>query len=284
MPEVEFIESEVSKLPPKTEERMQVISLEKARFEKALSDFIVKPIDSELEMRFVSELYTMLFYVPVQVGEQTITARNRKPGLRLDVATMTYLADGNEYVPVFSSPDRMDVFLREMDRNIELRPMVLSAKELMFQARRVNVAGILVNPGEHNFPLSNEYWSYVKQIRPIELGDGRNFKLKIMSRDPAARIENKLKSVLKRMRTVKKAWLLGVKLPEHDEYEYVIIVEYIGEKQKFEEQVARKLAVSVRGQLPYRSDVLIGTTEDLVGRSASKNFTPFYERRIGLFG
>ncbi len=284
MPEAEFTISEEPKESLKAEEKMQVISLEKVRFEKALNDFIVKPIDPELEMRFVNELYTMLFYVLVQVSEQTITPRNIKPGLKVDIATMKYLADGNEYVPVFSSPDRMDNFLREMYQNTELRPMVLSAKELMFQAKRINVAGILVNPGEHNFPLSNEYWSYVKQIRPIDFSDGRNFKLKIMPRDPATRIESKLKSVLKRMKTVRKAWLLGVKLPDHDEYEYVVIVHYTGNKQKFEEDVARKLAVGVRGQLPYRSDILIGTTEDIVGRSASKNFTPFYERRIGLFG
>lgn len=284
MQEAEVYEKEADKFVTKTEERTQVIPLKKVRFEKALSEFMVKPLDSSLELKFVSALYTMLFYVPVQVGEQVVSAKNRKPGLKLDIATMTYLADGNEYVPVFSSPERMESFLRGMGKNTELRPMVLSAQELMFQARRVNVAGILVNPGEHNFPLTNEYWSYVKQIRPIDLGDGRSFKLKIMPRDPAARIENKLKNVLKRMRSVKRAWLLGVKLPEHEDYEYVVIVDYTGDKKKFEESVARKLAIGIRSQLPYRSDVLIGTTNDLVGRSADKNFTPFYERRIGLFG
>jgi hypothetical protein len=142
----------------------------------------------------------------------------------------------------------------------------------------------LVNPGEHNFPLSNEYWSYIRQVRPIEANDPKKYKLKIMPRDPSARIEDRLKTVLKRMRSIRKAWLLGVKLPEKDDYEYVVIVDHVGDKAKFEETVARKLALSVRDHLPFKADILIGTTEELVGNAAEKNFMPFYERKIGLFG
>ena len=284
MQEANLYDIDVSQKTTRPEEKFQVIPLEKVRFEKALSMFMVKPLDQKLEMRFVSELYAMLFYVPVQVAEQTISPRNRRPGLKFDIATMTYLADGNEYVPVFSSADRMDSFLREMGKTSELRPIVLSTQELMFQARRVDMAGILVNPGEHNFPLSNEYWSYIRQVRPIEANDPKKYKLKIMPRDPSARIGDRLKTVLKRMRSIRKAWLLGVKLPEKDDYEYVVIVDHVGDKAKFEETVARKLALSVRDHLPFKADILIGTTEELVGNAAEKNFMPFYERKIGLFG
>lgn len=275
---------EIPKVEPTHSGRMQVISLEKKRFERKLNAFMTTPLNSNIELKFISSLYTMLFYVPVQVEKQVASQYNRFPGLKLDIATMTYLADGNEYIPVFSSFDRMDSFMRKVGKDTEMRPMVLSTKELMFQAQRTNLAGILINPGEHNFPLSNEYWNYVRQIQPINLDNDQSFKLKIMPRDPTAKIEKKLSSILKRMRTVKSAWLLGIKLPNHEEYEYVIIVNFIGDKQKFEELVARKLALSIKKYLPRRSDVLIGTTDELVGRSVVEHFKSFYERKVGLFG
>lgn len=85
------------------------------------------------------------------------------------------------------------------------------------------------------------------------------------------------------MYSVKKAWLLGIKLSESEGYEYIVIVDYIGDKKKFEEKIARKLALIIHLHLPYHSEILIGTADEKVGQVADKNFVPFYERRNGLF-
>lgn len=252
-------------------------------FEKLLSEFMTKPLDSSLELNFINELYNMRFYVPVQIDEQAISPKNRRPGLRLDIVTLTYLADGKEYMPVFSNLEYMEIFLHEMGKNTELRPLVLSTQEMMFQARRSDLSGVLIDPGKHNFPLTNEYWNSVRQIRPINLDDSDDFKLKLISPETTAKLTSKLKNVLKKMYSVKKAWLLGIKLSESEGYEYIVIVDYIGDKKKFEEKIARKLALIIHLHLPYHSEILIGTADEKVGQVADKNFVPFYERRNGLF-
>ncbi|MEE5988572.1 enhanced serine sensitivity protein SseB [Ligilactobacillus equi] len=262
--------------------KKSLMQLDLVRFEKRLQEFMANPQNTTNEMEFVSVLCSTLFYVPVMVGRQQISRNSMNPGLKMDIATMTFLADGNQYVPIFSDINRMNEFLKTTGRRTELRPVLLNISELMYQVKKINVVGVLIEPGKFNFPLSTEYWSYLEMSRPIEASMGDNFKLKIMPRDITSRIEDKLKPKLRWQKKVKRAWVLGVQLPGKDVYEYLTILEYNGDKDKFQGEIARKLALAVRDALPRGKDLLIGTTEDFVGQAVIENFTPFYVRKSGF--
>ena len=273
--------SELENAPAKAKKTPLQIDL--ARFEKRLQEFMENPLNSVNEMEFVSVLYTTLFYVPVLVGHQKVSKNHLNPGLKMDIATMTFLADGNRYVPIFSDVNRMNEFLETTGQKTELRPILLNISELMYQIQKIGVVGVLIDPGKFNFPLSNEYWKYLEMSRPVENSTSNNFKLKIMPRDITSRIEDKLKAKLKRQKKIEKAWLLGVRLPNKAHYEYVTIVEYLGDENHFQDDIARKLALAVKDTLPRGKDILIGTTQDIVGQTVKENFTPFYVRKKGFF-
>ncbi|KRM44088.1 enhanced serine sensitivity protein SseB [Lentilactobacillus parafarraginis] len=255
-----------------------------AGFGLRLQAFMNQPMDPEIEHRFAASLLKMTFYVPVQTGHRYATARQPDPAMTLSVAVTTYLADGEKYIPAFTDLAKLQKFLAGAPNMTPFRSFEFTSEELMGQSKKFQINGVLINPGNESFPLTQEYWQYIHQVAPVVVTRAQNPKSTYQLINPTPRkLEGELRRTLRKLRHVKQAWLVGMRTTEDDDYQYTIIVDYVGRPDKFEEKVSRKLALAAHRHLPYGSDIIVGQLRDPVGQEIKARVAPFYTRKSGWF-
>lgn len=92
---------------------------------------------------------------------------------RLTLGALTYLADGQRYLPVFSDNEGRD---RYIDAHTELALMPdlqCSIASLMQEGKEAGLHGVILDPGRANIPVTYDYWSSlaaneVLQLPPVQ--------------------------------------------------------------------------------------------------------------------
>lgn len=272
------MERESAELIAANNEEHNVLPFTKTGFDVYLQKFMGEPLDQDAERRFAAELLTMSFLAPIQIARTESTPKKPQTSLQLALAVTTYLADGHQYVPVFSQASKFDNFMNTTLRQMEFRSLEFSGDELMSEVGRMDVAGLLINPGYQNFPLSIEYWNYIHQVVPLVLDQtDEDFRMRMMSPVPPQLAHN-LSRVLKHQAGAERAWLIDLKLRDSTRFETGVIVDWRGNSKDFGNKLARRLAVAAHRYVKYGANFLVGTTDDPVGQLVEKNLEPFYQR------
>lgn len=267
--------------PATTETHGSIMPFQITGFNHRLQQYMNQPLDQGLERRFAAALLTMRFIVPVQTTVRHASAKQPKPGLGLAVAITTYLADGQHYIPVFTDQLKMQAFLADAPQLEPFRSFEFTSEELMNEAKKLDLAGILINPGHQSFPLSQQYWDYIHQVAPIVSSEEEQeveFKFRIIYPAPD-KLQHALQQELKHARKAQEAWLIETKLKGEVKYDYTVVVDYHGDANEFQEKVARKLAKVAHRYLPHGSDILVGTLDDSMGAAVKVEIDPFYKRK-----
>jgi len=250
-------------------------------FNHYLQRYMNHPMDANLESQFAATLLTMRFVVPVQAGKRNASAKQPKPGLTLSVAVTTYLADGQKYIPVFTDQTKMNHFLSGTPQLEPLRSFEFTSQELMDEADSLEIAGILINPGYQNFPLTHEYWHYIHQVVPVSLPEGDSeepFQFRIINPTPK-KLQAAISRELKHIRKVSHAWLIETKVKAEDQFDYTVVLDYEGKSTDFQANVARRVAKAAHRYLPHGADILIGTLDDQIGQAVQTEVDPFYTQK-----
>lgn len=258
-----------------------VMPFQATGFNHRLQQYMNQPMDPDLERRFAAALLTMSFVVPVQTGKRASSSLQPKAGLTLALAVTTYLADGQQYIPVFTDKAKMQEFLSGAPQLDPFRSFEFTSQELMGEVEKLDISGILVNPGYQNFPLNLDYWNYIHQVAPIVISENEkdtDFKFRIIQPVPD-KLHAALARELRHIRKAEKAWLIEMKLKNEARFEYTVVVEYKGKKEDFQLKVARKLAKAAHRYLPHGADILVGTAEEAIGLAVKLEVDPFYERK-----
>lgn len=56
------------------------------------------------------------------------------------------------------------------------RSFEFTSEELMGQSKKFQINGVLINPGNESFPLTQEYWQYIHQVAPVVVTRAQNPK------------------------------------------------------------------------------------------------------------
>ncbi|GAX02503.1 SseB protein [Secundilactobacillus pentosiphilus] len=250
-------------------------------FNHYLQQYMSHPMDSTLESQFAAALLTMRFLVPVQTGKRSATAKQPKPSLTMSVAVTTYLADGQQYIPVFTDQVKMKQFLDGAPHLDAFRSFEFTSNELMEEADRLEIAGVLINPGYQSFPLSHDYWNYIHQVVPVGLPETDNespFKIRMI--DPAPKkLQDAIARELKHVHKVKRAWLVESKVKGESQFDYTVVVDYNDQSNDFQSKVARRIAKAAHRYLPHGADILVGTLGDPIGQAVQQEVDPFYTQK-----
>lgn len=255
-----------------------VVSYQVARFQQQLQHFMQQPMDGETERRFAAALMQMRFFVPMQMLTQNATPKRPNERLGMALASITYLADGQKYIPVFTEQSALKTFLVNQFTNVNLRSVELTVSEVMVEAKSLKTSGILINPGQQNFPLANDYWHYINQVVPLIPERAEDYELELLTPTPE-KLMTALQKAFRHQHRIKAAWLVGLKMPAEIKYEMALIVKYQGDLSEFQVKVAPKLAIISHRYQEYGTDLLIGTTKEAVGQAVVKMLDPFYQRR-----
>lgn len=268
-------------VPATVETSGSVMAFQEGRFNHSLQQYMNQPLDNQLEQKFAVALLTMSFLVPVQTQVRRANVTQPKPGLALAVAITTYLADGQRYIPVFTDLAKMNTFLAEAPQMEAFRSFEMTTGELIQEATKLDIAGVLINPGVQSFPLNRDYWQYIQQIQPVlpseEEAKGE-FRFRIIHPTPE-KLQTALNREFRHIRKARKAWLIETKLANESKFDYTLIVDYKGTLTEFQEGVARRLAKAAHRYLPHGADILIGTLAEPVGQAVQLEIDPFYERK-----
>lgn len=250
-------------------------------FNHYLQQYMNHPMDASLEGQFATTLLTMRFMVPVQVAKRNASAKQPKPGLTLSVAVTTYLADGQQYIPAFTDPIKMKQFLADVPQMEPFRSFKFTSQELMDEADNMEIAGILINPGYQNFPLTHDYWDYIHQVVPLSLPEGDSeapFKFRIINPTPE-KLQAAISRELKHIRKVSNAWIIETKVKGETQFDYTVVIDYRGKSSDFQSKVARRVAKAAHHYLPHGADILIGTLSDQIGQAVQLEVDPFYTQK-----
>lgn len=248
-----------------------------------LNKFMDNPMNSDLERRFASMLLTASFQAVVQVAKAGQVGKDDvKSVLKMGLGITTYLADGRKYIPVFTDPSVLDSFMYQRMPNLHLRTFSFTTQELMSEVARLNVAGILVNPGKQSFPLTNEYWLYINHVMPLIEDDTEDLTIEPMTVDKM-KLTRLLTKKAKHIRGVKALWATNVRLTKNDATSLAVIAQFKGRQATFDQKYSRELALTCQQVLDYGQDVLVGTTDDKTGAAIAAQCTPIYEA-TGLMG
>lgn len=264
-------------------EAAKIMPYQTAGFKQQLQQFMAQPTDVNLERRFASALLNMSFYVPVQVRQKAMTSKEPNAHLGMGMAVITYLADGQRYIPAFTERSEATRFLVGSFPEIDFRMFEFTSEELMTEAGQLKIAGLLVNPGIHNFPLSITYWNYIHRVRPLPVTTSQaDFQFRLLG-EQSVQLEAALSRAMRRYGKLKKAWLFGVRYKGKTTlYDRALIVDWQGDQEQFRAKVEPKLAIVAHRHQRYGTDFLIGTTTEFIGREVEAEFDPFYTRRGGL--
>lgn len=248
-----------------------------AKFNYRLQQFMQTPMNPDFEKQFAAALLKMEFYAPVQMVKRSASIKNANPALSMVLAITTYLADGKRYIPVFSDEKKMQVYLQRTSK-MDFRPFKFTVSELMLEVKHLKANGILINPGDQSFPLTNDYWQYIHQVAPVVINpDEDEVHLQILHPEPV-KLQRALIATLRHMRKVRRAWLIGVRLNDQTRYDYSIVVDYEGKQAQFQNKVARKLAVAAHRYLPHGTDLLVGAKNEPLAQQIASEIDPFYVR------
>lgn len=242
-----------------------------------LTRFIEAPQDIKRERRFASMLLTAKFVALVQVRKVgKVGTDDIKTQMQIGLGVTRYMADGQRYIPVFTDEQMMTRFMESNAKNLDMRSFAFTSQELMAECKRLDAAGVLINPGKQSFPLTAEYWDYINQVVPLVEPDVQQLKLELLRVD-----RNKLtRSMTKRakhIRGIKRLWATNVRLSTHSPSELAIIVDYKGTDEAFDKRYAKSLAVAARAVLELDQDVLVGTINDEVGAQIAAQCAPLYQ-------
>lgn len=256
-----------------------IVSFQTSGFDSRLASFMKQPMEPELEHRFAAALMDMKFFAPVQAGRRHASAKQPRPAFTLSVAVTTYLADGQKYIPVFTDITKMTRFLAGSPNMDPFRSFEFTSQELMAEAKQFGLQGILINPGDQNFPLSQEYWEDIHKVAPVVASqtDNDDFKFQLINPTPT-KLQAALSKQLHHMRKVQAAWLIKLQPKGEVNYQYAVLVDYRGKPSSFEGKVSRKLAISAHRYLPYGADIIIGQMDGRLGEAIKHEVDSFYKR------
>jgi hypothetical protein len=256
-----------------------IMSFKKLGFNQRLQSFMDQPMDPELEHKFAAALLEMKFYAPVQTGRRKASARQPQPAFTLSVAVTTYLADGQKYIPVFTDLAKMQAFLAGSPNMAPFRSFEFTSNELMAEADQFNLKGILINPGDQSFPLTQEYWDYIHKVAPVVASKNQadDFMFKVINPTPT-KLQDALSRALRHVHKVQAAWLVMLKPKNETSYQYAVIVDYRGKPEVFEAKVSRKLAIAAHRYLPYGADIIVGRMVGRLGEAIKHDVDSFYKR------
>ncbi|ANK63255.1 SseB family protein [Loigolactobacillus backii] len=242
-----------------------------------LNYFMENPQDHDLERRFAAMLLETYFRALVKVQPtQKMAGEEHSSLLEMGLAITTYLADGKKYIPVFTDQLALKQFAKEMIPNMDFRTFRFSSAELMTEAQRLGVTGLLVNPGKQTFPLSRDYWQYINQVVPLIAPTNDKLRIELPSLG-TKKLMGMLKKQCKHLHKINEVWLANVTIAGHDKADLAVIADYRGEQSEFGSKVARKLALACKPFLEYDQDVLVGNLDDEMGKLISQQFAPIYQ-------
>ncbi|WP_179394045.1 SseB family protein [Lacticaseibacillus absianus] len=242
-----------------------------------LNRFIGDPLNEDTARRFASMLQTAQFEALVKVATTGQVQRDDvKPTMTMRLGVTTYLADGQQYIPVFTDAATRQHFTQHMGANLDMRNFAFATAELMQEVRRLGVHGLLVNPGRQSFPLTLDYWDYITRVVPVMEAEVERVSIEALTIDKLV-LSRALTRAAKRLHGVKQLWTTNVRETTNGPLALAIIADYTGTPAEFDRKCARALVVACRGLLAADQDVLIGTTADPLGQTISGQITPVYQ-------
>lgn len=240
-----------------------------------LNRFMAAPQDPELERRFAARLLDVQLVALVSVGQAgKVTTAGATKNLKMSLGITTYLADGQKYIPVFTDAQVCQQFMRNVAPNVEMRSFSLTTGELMSEAERMHITGILVNPGKQSFPLTLTYWRYINRVQPVIQGD-RKPHISLLTGDKLDRASALIKRA-KHDRHMKRLWAVETTETKQESPSLTVIAGYTGSEADFHDRVAPSLARASKDILGFDQDVLVGTLSDELGQLVANQCAPIY--------
>lgn len=274
-------QTKVQTPPATTHQPKAPAEIHKASLAVQLNHFMQTPEDVELEQRFASRLQDAQFEALVAVGETGHVSQQKVTlGLKMSLGITTYLADGKRYIPVFTDPQVCHQFLKQSAPDFKMRTFSFTTQELMAEVARLQVAGLLINPGKQSFPLTLEYWQYATHVYAAIDGDA-TWQLHLLNAEAQDRAQTLVRRC-KHIRGLEHLWLAQATASNQPDA-LVIIADYRGDADKFNHTLAAELARSAKDILADAQDVLVGLPSDDLGQKVTHQCAPVYTANH-LFG
>lgn len=221
-----------------------------AEFLDALDEFVADVTDQAKALRFYTCLGNVKLYVILEYGYPKIKENDGKKELLVYTTEPTKLLE-----------------------NAGLSTVALGIERLAQELKTLGAAGMLVDEGKRDVIIPAENVFQVQALKK----KAADFKLKTVPEQLSLTLENEIRRVVKTAPDVLSAWLLGILLPGKSDYEYMVTLEYAPTVASAEkERLAQQIAAQVTPLLPDGTELLIGTTAELAGERAKRDFAPFY--------
>lgn len=221
-----------------------------AEFLDALDEFVADVTDQAKALRFYTCLGNVKLYVILEYGYPKIKENDGKKEL------LVYTTEPTELL-----------------ENAGLSTVALGIERLAQELKTLGAAGMLVDEGKRDVIIPAENVFQVQALKK----KAADFKLKTVPEQLSLTLENEIRRVVKTAPDVLSAWLLGILLPGKSDYEYMVTLEYAPTVASAEkERLAQQIAAQVTPLLPDGTELLIGTTAELAGERAKRDFAPFY--------
>lgn len=221
-----------------------------AEFLDALDEFVADVTDQAKALRFYTCLGNVKLYVILEYGYPKTKENDGKKELLVYTTEPTKLLE-----------------------NAGLSTVALGIERLAQELKTLGAAGMLVDEGKRDVIIPAENVFQVQALKK----KAADFKLKTVPEQLSLTLENEIRRVVKTAPDVLCAWLLGILLPGKSDYEYMVTLEYAPTVASAEkERLAQQIAAQVTPLLPDGTELLIGTTAELAGERAKRDFAPFY--------
>lgn len=236
-----------------------------------LASYLDHPLSDDAEAAFEQVLLSQRWLTVAlsqAIGHRTdelLTANER-----LTLGALTYLADGQRYLPVFSDNEGRD---RYIDAHTELALMPdlqCSIASLMQEGKEAGLHGVILDPGRANIPVTYDYWSSLAANEVLQLPP-----VQPLQSDRRA-ITARLTRLAKQTPRLRKIWGATIRRKAEALPQLIVVAEFQGSQQTFDHEYAEKLSEACLPSLRVGQELMIGTTQDPLGAKVASMVAPLY--------
>ncbi|WP_179394047.1 SseB family protein [Lacticaseibacillus absianus] len=224
-------------------------------FADQLAQFIAHPQDMMVERRFAARLLKLTVFVPALEG----------PG-KQRLAKTTYLADGQAYVPAFTTAAACAAFIATAAGTTwPMTPQALEMSTVMTASEQYALAGALLDPGTSSMPVTLAYWRYINRVMPVIDPELSAVALLPEAFDLTG-VSAALAACVAQVAGITAYWAVPVRLTPDDTVCLAVMAAYRGDPVVFDTQIARELAAACQPAVPAAVDIVTGTLQDDLGQ------------------